>query len=347
MFPRNARLRNRLRKRATALVPAGLVGALLAALVAGLLAGAPLAAWTEAAPPPPVDPALPSFSGGEVSVGWVLVPVVVRTPGGYAENLDQNDFRLMVDGRPVEIASFERRADAPASLVILQDLSGSMAGAELDASRRAVEFFLERAKPGDEIALATFAGGRLDVEVPFTEDLSALRDALSRWEGYGTTALHDAVAWMPQISMEGRNSKRFALLITDGADNASVIPPEEARRIVREAQLPTYVLGLGSGSPYELTEAGKKVYRYADVLNLLAASSGGRYYSISSPEELEKALAAISEDLRHQYVLGFSTREGASRFRKLQVEVRGGGRDRRTVLFRRGYQGMPPAKAGG
>jgi Ca-activated chloride channel homolog len=333
MFPRNARRRNR------AAAPA------LAGLTAVLLASALWAASPDAVPPPAAD--LPSFSGGEVSVGWVLVPVVVRTPGGYAENLDQEDFRLLVEGRPVEIASFERRADAPASVVVLQDLSGSMAGAELEASRRAVEYFLDRAKPGDEIALATFAGGRLDVEVPFTENIPALREALQVWEGYGTTALHDAVAWMPQISLEGHNSKRFALLITDGADNASVIPPGEARSIVREAQLPTYVLGLGSGSPYELTGDGKKVYRYADVLNLLATSTGGRYYSISGPGDLEKALEAIADDLRHQYVLGFSTREGANRFRKLQVEVRGGGRERRTVLFRRGYQGMPPAGSGG
>ena len=71
------------------------------------------------------EPATPSFQD-EVSVGLVLVPVVVRSGAGYAKNLDQGDFRLLVEGKPAAIESFERRSDAPASVVLLQDLSGSM-----------------------------------------------------------------------------------------------------------------------------------------------------------------------------------------------------------------------------
>jgi Ca-activated chloride channel family protein len=128
-------------------------------------------------------------------------------------------------------------------------------------------------------------------------------------------------------------------LVTDGVDNASSITPDEARELVRTAQVPVYVLGLDSGSPYQLDDQGKKVYRYADVLSLLAATSGGRYFSISSTEELNVALAAIREDLRHQYVLGFATGDGSDRFRRLEIQVPG----KRAVLFRRGYTGPPPA----
>src|SRR5947209_20579158 len=80
------------------------------------------------------------FSGEEVAVGYVLVPVIVRSnSGGYANRLDKKDFRLLVDGRPAPVDSFEQRAEAPASIVFLQDLSGSMeAGGKLEASRRAV-----------------------------------------------------------------------------------------------------------------------------------------------------------------------------------------------------------------
>src|SRR4030095_5437337 len=66
-------------------------------LLAGLLAAAP------AVPP---EPPLSSFQD-EVSVGLVLVPVVVRSGGGYAKNLDQKDFRLLVEGKPGGIASCE------------------------------------------------------------------------------------------------------------------------------------------------------------------------------------------------------------------------------------------------
>jgi VWFA-related protein len=298
---------------------------------------------TPTAPQPPTS----SFQA-EVSVGLVLVPVVVRSGAGFAKNLDRKDFRLLIDGKPVPIESFERRSDAPASVVILQDLSGSMAsGGKLEKSRNVVRFFLSQELPGDEFSLATFASEGLQVDVPFTTNTTTLSEAISAWEAYGTTALHDAVARMPQISLEGRNPKRFAVLVTDGVDNASKMTPEEARAIVQEAQLPTYVLGLEAGNPYELSAEGKKVYRYADVLNLLAAMTGGRYYSINGAEDLQKALTAILDDVRHQYVLGFSTGDGAVKFHKLEVVVEG--KDRRTVVFRRGYKGTPPAgtRAGG
>jgi Ca-activated chloride channel family protein len=307
---------------------------LLAAGVAGGAPAAPTPLTTAPAPNPDL-----SFKE-QLAVNYVLVPVVVRTRTGYASGLGRKDFRLLVDGRAVPIESFDRSTEAPTSLVFLQDLSGSM-NDKIDESREVVRYFLDRALPGDEFALATFASGHGEVEVPFTADAGALRDAVSRWQGWGTTALHDAVAWIPEISAEGHNSRRFAVLVTDGADNASQISPEQAREIVRAAQVPVYVLGLGTGSPYELTPGGKKVYRYADVLNLLAISTGGRYYGIQKREEMAKALAAIASDLRHQYVLGFSTSEGASSYRKLDVEVRG--HDRVTVVFRRGYKGPPPA----
>lgn len=280
----------------------------------------------------------------EVSVGYVLVPLVVRSGAGYADRLDEDDFRLLVDGRPVRIDSFERRADAPASIVFLQDLSGSMEGTSLQASRQAVQFFLDKSLAGDEFAIATFASDAGQVEVPYTSDMSVLRESVASWRAWGTTALHDAVAWVPDISAEGRNPKRFAVLITDGIDNASKFTPERAREIVRQAQLPVYVIGLGTGSPYELSDTGRKIYRYADVLNLLASVSGGRYYSVSSLEGLQEALVAIHNDLRHQYVLGFATGEGTSRLRNVRVEVKSGDR---TVLFRRGYKGPPPAGSKG
>lgn len=311
-------------------------------LLAGVIAVAPFAALVPASTAWQ-EPQAPSF-GDQVSVGFVLVPVIVRAGAGYSRNLDEKDFRLLVDGRRVDIESFERRSDAPASIVLLQDLSGSMAnGDKLAASREVVRFFADRALPGDEYAIATFAGGDVGVEVPFTPDVSVLREASQAWTAYGTTALHDAVAWLPEVSLAGRNPKRFALLITDGVDNASQIPPERAREIVRDAQLPTYVLGLGAGNPFELSQEGEKVYRYADVLSLLAATTGGRYFAISQPEDLQEALNAIAEDVRHQYVLGFATGEGPSRWRPLRVEVKGSAN--RTVVFRRGYKGSPPAES--
>jgi Ca-activated chloride channel homolog len=314
----------------------------LAALLAGPFVPAGAQGSGAPATSAPVNTPEASFED-QVSVGYVLVPVVVRKgDGGYAKNLKEDDFRLLVDGRRVDIDSFEQRAEAPASVVFLQDLSGSMGtGGKLGVAKSIVRYFLDRALPGDEFAVATFAGERHEVEVPFTADFGAVRESVAQWEGYGKTALHDALAWLPQISLAGRNPKRFAVLVTDGVDNASRISPEQARRLVREAQLPVYVIGMGSGSPYEIADTGEKIYRYADVLNLLAQETGGRYFPLTGPADLDEALAAIAEDLRQQYVLGFATGQGRTRFRDLKVEV--AGNRNRSILFRKGYKGPPPA----
>ncbi len=276
-----------------------------------------------------------------IEVEWVLVPAVVRTPSGYVHGLGRDDFELRVDGRPVAVESFEAAGDAPMSLVHLQDLSGSMAlSGKIDASRRLLTCILDRARPGDELAVATFASGRIRVEVPFTGEVAALRDAMDTWRGYGTTALHDAVAWLPTVAVHDHSVKRAALLVTDGADNASVLEPARARELVRRAKLPVYVLGLATGSPFELDRRGRKKHRHADVLNLLAHLTGGRYHSVTG-EDVEEVCATIVQDLRSQYILGFATGgAGPPRYRSIEVKVRG---KKRSVLHRQGYTGRSPA----
>jgi Ca-activated chloride channel family protein len=314
-------------KRWRAMLAAGLVAA-------GLSGAAPLGAQSQDG----------RFSD-TVAVGWVYVPVVVRSDEGYVKGLRQGDFKLFVDNKPAAVESFETGAQAPVSVVFLQDLSGSMgAGYKLDSSREAAAYFLDEARPGDEFAVASFGAGSVQVDVPFTQDTGAAREAIAAWEAWGTTALQDAVAWLPEITLERTSLKRAAILITDGLDNASTIPPEAARDLVRKAQLPVYVLGLESGSPYDLDDAGKKIYRNADMLNLLASLSGGRYYPIAGPDDLKEACAAVLDDLRHQYVLGFSTGGGGSaKFHPLRVAVEG--RNRKVVSFRRGYTGPSPSGA--
>ena len=271
-----------------------------------------------------------------VSVGYVYVPVVVQSREGYVRDLERGDFELRVDGRPAAFDSFETGATAPLSLVVLQDLSGSMAnGGKLGASREAVRYVLSRARPGDEFSLAWFAGGVFQIDVPFTTDVGTLREALESWEAYGTTALQDAIAWLPQILGEREGVKRAVLLITDGVDNASTIDAESARELVRRAELPVYVLGLSGG---HMSEG----YRIADMLGVLASLTGGRYRPLTDAAGLGPACAEMLEELRHQYVLGFSVGgTGVAREHRLDVVV--SGRRTRALNFRRGYYGLDPA----
>jgi Ca-activated chloride channel family protein len=279
----------------------------------------------------------------QVSVGYVLVPVVVQGPRGPVPNLRRGDFRLLVDGVEVPIESFES-GEAPFNLFLLQDLSGSMQLlGKLRSSRRVLNCLLGQASPADRFALHTFASRRVETAVALTAETSRLREAARSWKGHGTTALHDAIAFLPELIVESPSTRRAVLLISDGLDNASTLDAKEARTRVRVSEVPVYVIGLETGSPYEITRQGEKRYRYADVMNLLAHLTGGRYHSVFDQEDLDLACHSILEQLRHQYILGFSASgEGATESHQIEIEV-----NRRNVgiSHRRGYQGRSPVAA--
>jgi len=275
----------------------------------------------------------------EVSVGYVLVPVAVRSRDGYVTDLEAADFELRVDGTRVAFESFERGSEVPVSQAFLQDLSGSMAlGGKLDASRQAIECLLDRSRPHDRFAAATFAGRRLQVEVPFTGDPEPVREAMRGWQGYGVTALNDAVARLPEIAPSRSNPNVAAILITDGVENASELPPERARELVRRARIPVYVLGLarverGDG-------LGGRGGPYARLLRELAETTGGRYLRVADVHAAIDACVEVSIELRSRYVLGFGPAEsGAVKYRELEVRV---ARRGLRVAHRRGYRGRPP-----
>ncbi len=288
----------------------------------------------------------PNPGGGfqeEVSVGYVLVPIVARQPSGaYATDLKPDDFRLLVNGQTIEFESFEQGDRAPVSVMFLQDLSGSMANSnKLTLSQTVLNQLVMGHRPGDNWGLASFASNRVSVDVPFTGDTELLRQSASTWKPYGTTALHDAVSWLPDLTSHIQSARRAAIVMTDGVDNASQIDPYTAREKVRKAELPVYVMGLSTGDIETLDRNGEKVYRYADVLNLLSHLTGGHYYPVVSQSDAILACNSIESEIRNQYVIGFPTSAlGTPTYHEIQVEPRN--KKKLKLSFRQGYTGTLP-----
>ena len=278
-------------------------------------------------------------------MGYVLVPVVAKSRRGLAERLAEKEFRLRVDGEPVRIESFDSGATAPIGILFLQDLSGSMGiGSKLGLSRKLIECVLDLARRGDEFAVASFSDRRLFVEVPFPGPRDTVLESARGWEGYGRTALHDAVAWLPDLVQSRSSPRRAVVLVTDGVDNASVVTAGVAREQIRQAEVPVHVLGLETGSIYAIDSAGDKVHPLADVLNLIGWATGGSYRSVDSDSEIRRACHEIVEELRHQYILGFSTRaDGDPARHGIEVEVPGKAKKLR-LRYRRSYEGNQPVE---
>lgn len=271
-----------------------------------------------------------------VSVEWISVPVVVRTGGTYVSDLDRDAFQLFIDGRPVSIEGFEGGPEAPISLIFLQDLSGSMAlQGKIERSQGVVHHFLDDAREGDQFAMASFAGSRVELSVPFTERRDSLVESMGTWRGYGKTGIHDAVTWLPEFAAEGRKTRRAAVLLTDGLDNASGIPAQEARLMVAATEIPVYVFDLS-----ETVSEDEEVDR--SPLLALAEVTGGRHLPIEGELDVQAACDRVERDLRSQYVLGFATDPSLGKsIHQIEVRVKDGDQ----VLFRSEYYGASPHPA--
>ncbi len=298
--------------------------------------------------------------GDTVQVTWVLVPVVVQDrQGGYLTDLTVDDFRLFVDDQRVPIASFEGDDEAPVSLLFLQDLSGSMSNdGRLETGRELLACLRDTLLvPGTthEISVVGFGNQEVRLRLPFTRNKTLLEADAEQWRARGVTALHDAVGRLPWLLEGMRHHRRAAILVTDGADNASRSTAGEARQRVRDAKVAVYPIDLGlpilGSGPLERGPDGQwQRPAPEDVLVRLAYDSGGRYQRVDGPADVAAVCRRLGDELRHQYVLAFPTsgsrRTGTGtedREHELLVEVEH--RRAGSVRFRQRYQGAPPAPA--
>jgi Ca-activated chloride channel family protein len=278
----------------------------------------------------------------EVSVGYVLVPVVVTDARGRTiAGLRQGDFSVVVEDRPVAIDLFSASDDAPVSFTILLDGSGSMALAgKMDGARAALEALVSQAKPDDDFSLHVFAEGAVRELVPFTSDGARLVRAAAGVKPWGKTAFFDALAKMPDRTLLGKNGSRAIVLLTDGIDNASVLSRKQLTELLQGVDVPVYPIalrtaasGFGPGDPREHDVD-------VDLLKRIAFETGGRLAVVEEAGMLAAAVREIEKDLRSQYLLGFTpTGAGPVKYRQISLVIAGRIGSYRT---RSGYRGTEP-----
>jgi Ca-activated chloride channel homolog len=291
-----------------------------------------------------------------VSVGYVMVPFTVfGSKGDPVTNLQQKEITLLVDGQPVKSDMFERSMDAPVSFTILLDGSGSMGLAgKMEAARAAIGALIAHRKPGDDFALYVFDDKEAHEVVPFTSDVNAIGRGLVGLTPFGKTAFFDALATIPERSRLGKNPTRAIILLSDGIDNASRLTREQLAQRLEGLAIPIYALGLrepgeqsGGQAPRLSGQAGAPVLQPIseemsdlDVLAEVANLTGGKLFVGNHPDQLSTAIAAVEQDLRAQYLIGFSpTGKGAVKYRRISLKVEGRAR---SVRVRAGYRGTEP-----
>jgi Ca-activated chloride channel family protein len=198
---------------------------------------------------------------------------------------------------------------------------------------------VENLRALDRFALICFADEQVSWVTEFTSDRERFLERLAVQEGYGQTALNDAVAATPELVFEDDTElKKAIVLITDGVDNVSRLTTEEAIDTARYSNVPIYTIGF-SALPEYLISKGETVYNLR-VLRRFSAETGGALFVVHDPDELKEAVARIEEELRFQYLIGYypTRRVWDGGFRKLDLRLR---RNRLSVRTRTGYYATP------
>lgn len=282
----------------------------------------------------------------QVSVSYVMVPFTVLSGRGVpVTDLKAKEVSLLVDGKKVVTDLFEQSRNAPVSWTILLDGSGSMGLAgKLDSAKAVINALTARRKKGDDFALYAFDfQGHANELVPFTENPAAIARALDVVKPWGKTAFFDALAEMPERSELGRNPSRAIILLSDGIDNASRMTRATIEKRLEGVSIPIYAFGLREPGEQRAKRGSAPISEEManiDVLEELAAATGGRLFVSNRPDELARAMDGIESVLRAQYLIGFPpTGKGGVKYRRISLELAGRGR---SVRVRAGYRGTEP-----
>jgi Ca-activated chloride channel family protein len=272
---------------------------------------------TEAAPQTGKD-ALKLHPGSfiRMNVDMVLVPVTVTDPmNRLVTGLEKEDFQVYENNGEQKIGSFASE-DAPVSIGIVMDLSGSMTS-KLVRARESILQFAKTANPQDEFFVIGF-NDRPELIEDFTSSIEDLQARLATVKSGHRTALLDAIYYGIAKMKDAKHERKALLVVSDGGDNRSRYTEGEVRSKVRESDVQIYAMGIFD--PYAPTPEERMG---PQLLQSLCEESGGRMFQVDDVDELSDIAEKISTELRNQYVIGYkpidANRDG--KWRKVKVKV--------------------------
>jgi Ca-activated chloride channel family protein len=178
----------------------------------------------------------------KVDVDLVLVPVTITDPlNRLVTGLEKENFQLTEGSSAQEIRTFSSE-DAPVSLGVIFDSSGSMSS-KMDRAKDAVIEFFKTANPQDEFFMITFSDTPEEV-TDFTSSVDDIQGKLVYAVPRKRTALLDAIYMGISKMRQAKYAKKALLIISDGGDNHSRYTEGEIKALVKEADVMIYAIGI-------------------------------------------------------------------------------------------------------
>jgi VWFA-related protein len=261
--------------------------------------------------PPPVRP--------------VLEFTAIDVENQYLE-VTRDDLVVVEDGVAQTIDTFHE-ATSPVWMVLALDSSGSMRRAS-DTVVAAARAFVETLRPEDSLGMIVFAD-RSNLVHAITTNRQNTIQALAEYKAEGGTALYDALC-DSLLMLKGSAGRRAVVILTDGRDEdnpgtgpGSIKTWDDVLRLLQDVDVTMFPVGLGTRIDPER-------------LNLLASSSGGQAYFSQDVSELAAQFERITENLRHRYIVGYTSTNSArdGKWRSVEISTRSSGI---RISSRKGY----------
>ncbi len=287
--------------------------------------------------PPTGGPGIPEVPLLKKNVNLVLVPVVITDPlNRMVTGLQKRFFSVYENRVPQKIESFSSE-DAPISVGVVFDSSGSMSD-KIQKSRDALIDFFKTANPQDQFFLVDFAD-EPRLLCSFTSNIDQIEDSVTFLQPRGRTALLDAIYLSLEEMRYAKYPRKALLIISDGGDNHSRYSERDVLRVVQEADVQIY--GIGLYDPRGERATPEEIAGPA-LLDKITEATGGKTFEIHDIDELADTATKIGIELRNQYVLGYapSDTKPDGKWRKITVKLHPPpGLPPLTVSARTGYYG--------
>jgi VWFA-related protein len=249
-----------------------------------------------------------------------LYATVRGDDGRLIPNLRRDDFKIVDDGRPAEVTVFSNQPQ-PIVVALMIDTGGGLQLGTYSPTNRIARFreaamhFVKALRPGDRAVIGSFGYTEVATSPMPTGDRAALERILLEelWPIGGVSPLWQGID-AGMSSLHAETERRVVLVLTAGIASPARFAPgwrgtysDVYERATREDFM-IYAIG------FEKTGLGGQV-------TVLADATGGGYFQVPNDADLAATFAQVAEELRHQYLLGFTPRALDGKTHRIVVQV--------------------------
>ena len=193
------------------------------------------------------------------------------------------------------------------NVVLVMDVSGSMQAQDytpsrLEAAKSSAEILINSLKSKDYVGIVTFESGATTAAYLSPDKEKVIEKLRNIAPKEGSTAIGDGLSLGIDMASSIPNKKKVIILLSDGANNAGYISPDEAIQYAKANNIQVYTIGIGSNSKVLLGYDWFGNPQYAELdeatLQAIANDTEGKYFKSVDEKTLDEIYRNISENIK-------------------------------------------------